>query len=92
MTLSVKSSWSWTLKETSRIEVWGKERGRVREGERRETRALVDCSEVEKQEAAVAVDAGTRRMSLAENEQSLRISSLWAICMRHTADRRCGYI
>lgn len=84
MTLSVKSSWSWTLKETSRRE----ERGSERDGERKETRLMLDCSEVEKEgeeeeeeeEVTVAADAGRQRISFADSVQILRTSSLWAIC------------
>lgn len=83
MTRSVKSSWSWTLKETSRREVWGRERGSVRDGERKDTRGVADCREVENEEEAVAaVDVLRQRMSLAESVQILRTSSLWAICVK----------
>lgn len=81
MTLSVKSSWSWTLKETSRREERGKERGSEREGERKDIRLVLDCSEVENEEVVmVEVDAGRQRISLADSVQILRTSSLWAIC------------
>lgn len=84
MTLSVKSSLSWTLKETARLEVWGREWGRVREGERKETRVVADRREVEKdKDAMVAVDAGWHRISLTDSVQILRTSSLWAIYNRH---------
>lgn len=61
--------------------MWGREWGRVREAERKETRVVVDCREVEKQEeAVVAVDTGRKQMSFAACVQILRASSLWAIC------------
>ncbi len=98
MTLSVKSSWSWTLKETSRREVCGRERGRVRDGERKETRVVADCREVEKEEEEVvvvvaAVDARRQQISFAESDQILRTSSLWAICAKDKrAEEECGLI
>lgn len=49
----------------------------MREGERKETRVVADCSEVEKDdEGMVAVDAGRQRLSLTESVQILRTSSL----------------
>lgn len=49
----------------------------MRDGERKETRVVADCREVEKEEvAAMAGDDGRQRMSFAENVQILRTSSL----------------
>lgn len=50
----------------------------MREGDRKETRLVADCSEVEKagEEAVAAVDAGRQRMSFKEDVQILRTSSL----------------
>lgn len=95
MTLSVKSSWSWTLKETSLREMWGRHWGRVREAERKETRDVADWREVEKQEeAVVAVDTGRPRTSFTESDQILRTSSLWAIWDNNTRenDKCCWFI
>lgn len=72
ITRSVKSSWSWTLKETFRRGERGRERG-----ERKDALVAVHCSEeVEKEEVAAAVDAGRLRTSFAESVQILRSSSL----------------
>lgn len=49
----------------------------MREGERKLTRAVADCRDVEKEEeAVVAVDAERQLMSFAESVQILRTSSL----------------
>lgn len=49
----------------------------MREAERKETRDVADCREVEKQEeAVVAVDTGRPRTSFTESDQILRTSSL----------------
>lgn len=49
----------------------------MREGERKETRVVADCREVEKEEEAmVAVDAGRQWISFTESVQILRASSL----------------
>lgn len=73
MTLSVKSSWSCTLKEASRREVRGREHGRVREGDRKERGAVGERREVEKEQEA---EAGRLRRSFTESVQILRTSSL----------------
>lgn len=80
MTLSAKSSWSWTLKETSLRDVWGRLWGTVREAERKESRGAADCTEVVKQdEAALVLDSETPWTSFTATVQILRSSSLWAI-------------
>lgn len=80
MTLSAKSSWSWTLKETSLRDVWGRLWGTVREAERKESRGAADCTEVVKQdEAALVLDSERPRTSFTATVQILRSSSLWAI-------------
>lgn len=81
MTLSVKSSLSWTLKDTSLRRVWGRARGRVRDGERKATRFGAVCRDVEKEEELM-VDDGRQRISFTESVQILRTSSLWAICIK----------
>lgn len=64
MTLSVKSSWSWMLKETSRRKVWGRERGSEREGDRKLRRGAAVCSDVEKDNVEFAEDrTGRQRTS-----------------------------
>lgn len=80
MTLSVKSSWSWTLKETSLRDMWGRLWGTVREAERKERRGEVVCTEVDKQdEAALVLDCERPQTSFTATVQILRSSSLWAI-------------
>lgn len=71
MTFSVKSSWSCTMKETSLQEVWGRERGKVRLGERKDRGVVEERREVEKEE----VEAGRQRRSFTERVQILRTSS-----------------
>lgn len=49
----------------------------MREGERKDTRGVVDCRELENEEEAVAaVDVRRQRISFAESVQILRTSSL----------------
>lgn len=49
----------------------------MREGERKETRVVADCREVEyEEEVMVAVETGRQRISFAERVQILRTSSL----------------
>lgn len=54
----------------------------MRDGERKETRVVADCREVEKEEEEVvvvvvaAVDARRQQISFAESDQILRTSSL----------------
>lgn len=49
----------------------------MRDGERKDTRGVADCREVENEEEAVAtVDVLRQRMSFAESVQILRTSSL----------------
>lgn len=49
----------------------------MRDGERKDTRGVADCREVEnEEEAVVTVDVLRQRMSLAESVQILRTSSL----------------
>lgn len=79
MTLSVKSSLSWTLKEALRWDI----RVMGCDAERKKTPFLVDWNITGKLED-VAVDAERQWKSFTVKFQSLRISSLWAICNNDT--------